>query len=645
MAVLLLASASPLGGQPIQTICSFNNSLNPNGLTLGNDGNFYGTTFYGGTTNSTFSDGMGTVFQVTTNGTLSTLASFNFTNGALPSGLLTLGNGGSFYGTTILGGISNAMYYPYGLGTVFQVTTNGTLTTLASFNPTEGAYPNGVTLGNDGNFYGTTESGGSTTSGIIDGWGTVFQVTTNGTLTALTSFNSTNGATPNSRLTLGNDGNFYGATLSGGYYGMGTFFQVMTNGTLTKLASFNSTDEPDATLTLGNDGNFYGTTEKGGITDSEYPEGMGTVFQATTNGTLTTLASFNFTNEAYPSGLTLGNDGNFYGTTSEGGITNSAYPQGMGTVFQVTTNGTLTTLASFNFTNGANPYSALALGNDGSFYGITSEGGITNSTYPQGAGTIFRLVLSLVISLQPQSQTNYAGATATFRCATFMQPNAFQWQKNGTNLANGGNISGATNSTLTITSIADSDAASYSVVVSSAEGSVSSSNATLTVNDSDFFATQPLSQTVGAGSMVAFTATVYGAQPFVIQWYFNGKPIGSPIADTSFSSYTLTNVTTNQSGNYTVQLIGRARSLTSSNAVLTVIPQPTLGLQILAGYPALNLHGTVSNNFVVQYNSNLTDTNWLNLLFLTNLSTKSYLFLDPSAADQPARFYRAFFTQ
>ncbi len=535
MAVLLLASASPLGGQPIQTICSFNNSLNPNGLTLGNDGNFYGTTFYGGTTNSTFSDGMGTVFQVTTNGTLSTLASFNFTNGALPSGLLTLGNGGSFYGTTILGGISNAMYYPYGLGTVFQVTTNGTLTTLASFNPTEGAYPNGVTLGNDGNFYGTTESGGSTTSGIIDGWGTVFQVTTNGTLTALTSFNSTNGATPNSRLTLGNDGNFYGATLSGGYYGMGTFFQVMTNGTLTKLASFNSTDEPDATLTLGNDGNFYGTTEKGGITDSEYPEGMGTVFQATTNGTLTTLASF-------------------------------------------------------NFTNGANPYSALALGNDGSFYGITSEGGITNSTYPQGAGTIFRLVLSLVISLQPQSQTNYAGATATFRCATFMQPNAFQWQKNGTNLANGGNISGATNSTLTITSIADSDAASYSVVVSSAEGSVSSSNATLTVNDSDFFATQPLSQTVGAGSMVAFTATVYGAQPFVIQWYFNGKPIGSPIADTSFSSYTLTNVTTNQSGNYTVQLIGRARSLTSSNAVLTVIPQPTLGLQILAGYPALNLH-------------------------------------------------------
>jgi hypothetical protein len=252
---------------------------------------------------------------------------------------------------------------------------------------------------------------------------------------------------------------------------------------------------------------------------------------------------------------------------------------------------------------------------------------------------------ALAFTIQPQSQTIDAGATATFRCATFLQPLGFQWQKNGTNLANGGNISGATNSTLIITTVSDNDAASYSVTITSAGGSGSSSNATLTVNDSMIIAAQPLSQTVGAGSTVTFNATVYGAAPFVIQWYFNQTPIGPPIADANFLSYTLSNVGTNQTGNYTVQVIYDDGSLTSSNAVLNVIPQPTLDLQILAGYPVLNLYGTPGNDFLVQYNTNLADTNWIKLLSLTNLSTKSYLFLDPSGVDQPGLFYRAFFTQ
>ncbi len=294
------------------------------------------------------------------------MVSFVGTNGAYPVAGLTLGSDGNFYSTT--GG-------SYGYGTVFKVTTNGTLTTLASFNGSNGQNADAaLTLGNDGNFYGTTEYGGSSDEG------TIFRVTTNGTLTTLISFANTNGASPLAALTLGTDGNFYGTTLYGGSSGDGTVFKVTTNGTLTTLFSFNGGSDgwnPSAALTLGNDGNFYGTTEAGGSSIVG-----GTVFKVTTNGTLTTLVSFAITNGETPNAaLTLGPDGNFYGTTEAGG---SIY--GYGTVFKVTTNGTLTTLILFANTNGANPRAALTLGNDGNFYGTTEEGG---SIY--GEGTVFKV--------------------------------------------------------------------------------------------------------------------------------------------------------------------------------------------------------------------------------------------------------------
>jgi len=203
--------------QTFHTILSFDkpNGLDPVGpLVLVKDGNFYGTTLNGGT------DDFGTVFKVTKKGTLTTLYSFLCSPISCAAGYspqaLTLGMDGNFYGVAELGGIN-------GHGTVFKITHKGVLTTLYSFcaqqNCTDGEMPNGpLVLGRDGNFYGTTYSGGS--SGGVGGAGTVFKVTPGGTVTTLYSFCSeaycADGQLPVAGLVRGRDGNFYGTTPDGG---------------------------------------------------------------------------------------------------------------------------------------------------------------------------------------------------------------------------------------------------------------------------------------------------------------------------------------------------------------------------------------------------------------------------------------------
>jgi len=353
------------------------------GLFKAGDGNFYGTMSTGGT----FGSG-GTVFRMTQGGTLTTLANFyNNTNSTLsgnnPQSSLVQGGDGNFYGTTNSGGAG-------GLGCIFKMTPAGQVTILVSFNG--GSVPRGsnpicgLTLGADGDFYGVTQSGG--TSGL----GTVFKVTPAGVFTTLLSFTGTTGSflgsNPRASLALGSDGNFYGTTATGGAGGFGTIFKLTPAGVLTTLVQFTGTtgsypgSTPTGALMQGTDGNFYGTTSLGGANN------LGTVFMVTPTAIFASLASFSGTTGSAlgssPKGALVQMPGNkFYGTTQTGGANN------FGNVFVITPAGVMTTLVSFTGSTGsalgATPQGALVAGTDGALYGCTAAGGLNN------VGSIFKV--------------------------------------------------------------------------------------------------------------------------------------------------------------------------------------------------------------------------------------------------------------
>lgn len=336
------------------------------GLTPGSDGNFYGTTSYGG------DNAVGTVFRVTPAGELTTLVSFNGTNGRHPLAALLPASDGNFYGTTADGGTNGDN------GTVFQMTPAGALTTLVSFQGANGRHPFGrLTQGSDGHFYGTTVLGGTNNGG------SVFRMTAAGALTTLVSFKFyVNGAFPVGALLEDSAGAFYGTTADGTSAAYGTVFKVTPAGQLTTLKVFTGANGgcPWAGLVRGADGNLYGTGEYGGNMSVNGGSGFGSVFKMTPAGALTTLVVFNGANGSLCLGpLLQDSDGNFYGTTYAGGA------GGCGTVFKITPASVLTTLVSFNGANGRAPQAPLAQGSDGNFYGTTEYGG------PGGAGTLFQM--------------------------------------------------------------------------------------------------------------------------------------------------------------------------------------------------------------------------------------------------------------
>jgi uncharacterized repeat protein (TIGR03803 family) len=307
---------------------------------------------------------------------------------------------GDFYGTTATGGSA-------GKGTVYRITSTGLVTVLHSFGDgsvtDDGAYPEAELIqATDGNLYGTTSAGGAA------GDGTVFEITTSGAITLLHSFGDTavtnDGIYPEAPLIQASDGNFYSTTANGGSANDGSIFKITKSGVVTILHSFgdgsvtNDGTDPYGALIQATDGSFYSTTANGGSTGTTTPlSGCGTVFRMTAAGSVTILHSFrdgSVTNDGDGpyAGLIQASDGSFYGTTYYGGSTDTGKPStGSGTVFRITTTGTLTIVHSFGdgsvVDDGANPLSPVIQGRDGSIYGTTNLGGSPTLN----AGTVFKI--------------------------------------------------------------------------------------------------------------------------------------------------------------------------------------------------------------------------------------------------------------
>ena len=340
-----------------------------------------------------------TVFKVTTVGSLTTIYNFNSSETQAQVGL-ALGTDGNFYGTTAYGGTNSD-------GTVFKITPEGKLTTLHTFDsPIDGSLPDAALVqATNGNFYGITVYGGA------NGFGTIFEITPSGKLTTLHGFDDSDGAYPFGTLIEDTHGNFYGTASGGGDYGGGTVFELAPDGALTTLYSFCSADPkscsdgetPYGGLVHAANGNFYGTTYYGGA------RGYGTVFEVSPAGALTTLYSFcaqtNCTDGKYPQArLAIGTDGNFYGMTTEGGAVNCDDPFGCGTVFKLTPGAVLTILHTFDSTDGYDPVGRLVQATNGTFYGTTELGG-TNFD-----GTLFSLSVGLTPFVEPVPTSGKVGS-------------------------------------------------------------------------------------------------------------------------------------------------------------------------------------------------------------------------------------------
>ncbi|HEY0256987.1 MAG TPA: choice-of-anchor tandem repeat GloVer-containing protein, partial [Candidatus Methylacidiphilales bacterium] len=381
----------------------------PNGtLVQDSDGNFYGTT--------QFDPGnYGVLYRITPQGAESVVHHFGdgtiSYDGKYPlSGAIKAADG-NLYGSTSNGG--NTLN-----GAVYKMTPQGIVSTMYSVTAghlgTQLASP--VVQGTDGNFYGTAQFGSSV------GDGALFKLTPQGVATLLHSFGdgsvAYDGAYPVNAMIQGPDGNFYGTTPSGGSAGLGTLYRVTPQGVMTILHHFgdgsvtNDGASPQSALLAGSDGNLYGTTDAGGSAQK------GTLFTFSPQQGVTILHSFgdgSVANDgtAPQAALIQLSDGNYYGTTSAGGSA------GYGTIFSITPQGSVTILHSFAdgsvASDGNDATTALTLGTDGFLYGTTTNGGTALN------GIVFKFSLiaplpatSPLIVNSPQQSTAAVNSPYTF---------------------------------------------------------------------------------------------------------------------------------------------------------------------------------------------------------------------------------------
>jgi uncharacterized repeat protein (TIGR03803 family) len=365
--VAAMVLAPPAQAQTFKVLHAFAGAPNdgqvPWGDLLLHGGILYGTT-YGGGANSA-----GTLFQLSLTTHKETLLyAFAGPDGAKPVSTLLRDSSGNLWGTTAGGGL-------YGdWGTIFEMSSAGSLSTLYSFQGADGSWPNAaLARDSSGNLYSTTYRGAA------NGYGTIFEF--NGALQTLHTFTGglDGGAPVDHAGLLLLKGRLYGTTFLGGTLDCGTVFEInLATGKEIILYNFTGQAdgyEPSASLVTDGKGNLFGTTTGGG-------SGNGVVFEVNIAARQeTVLHTFTGADGAYPyAGVIRDSAGNLYGTTQIGGAA------GDGTVWKLDTQGFLTTLYSFtNTTDGEYPIAGLTRDSKGNLYGTASQGG------KFGYGTVFEV--------------------------------------------------------------------------------------------------------------------------------------------------------------------------------------------------------------------------------------------------------------
>jgi uncharacterized repeat protein (TIGR03803 family) len=414
--VLVAAAAVPTHAQTYTVLHDFTDSPDgavPNPIIQDAQGNFYGTTAFGGLA-TCLEEACGTVFKIDSAGNERILYNFQGgANGMNPLGALALDAKGNLYGTTQGNGFVD------GASVVFRLEPNGHETSFDVNDFTACCLDSPVAVDAEGNIYGMSPYGGEPRCTFVEnnlGCGTLFKISSTGEFAVLHTFTGADGIQPEGGLVLDAKGNLYGSAYYGGKLdcdypgwgastgkGCGTIYRLDTQGKFTVLHSF--TGPNDGSYPLGliidSSGDLYGIAESGGdiIPDSNYEYGLGTVFKVDTSGTFSVL--FTFTPETtlnyqYASHLVIDPQGNLYGIEQ---VNNCA---GAGCVFKIDTEGNYTDVYDFTFEQTAGGSfrtgitAGLVLSSDGSFYGNTPVGGSSNGGgfCSSSCGTIFHLALS-----------------------------------------------------------------------------------------------------------------------------------------------------------------------------------------------------------------------------------------------------------
>ena len=430
--IALSFSAASLNTQAAVSFNVLHDFAGPDGryptgqLAQGRDGWLYGTTYSGFGTTQTVD---GVAFKIKPDGTSFTIIHkfLHYSNeGSWPLGGLSSGRDGNFYGVT-----QAYAKQPSGIrisgsaGAIYKMTPAGVVSTLYTFNdtPVTNLYDArwAPIQAPDGNLYGTTVRGGKNNKGVVYRLNPVTKA-----LTVLHHFenNQIDGYTPQAPLLWAQDGNLYGTTNRGGNdstFGSGTVYKINPNGTNYKvLYNFNLLNGiwPLGPIAQGNDGNFYGATERGGTNRGNSLSG--TIYKLTPQGVHTTLRSLSGVGAAFAlgsapaTGLVLGSDGSFYGTTYFGGLPPSS---GCGVLFKTSPSGVYSALHPMSqridgcFNESFIAQSSLFLHTNGQLYGLATVGGASVAGQAVDAGTVFRLGNGLPAFIKPDTDAAKVGAT------------------------------------------------------------------------------------------------------------------------------------------------------------------------------------------------------------------------------------------